>query len=84
MPYLGRTIVTNLADWHIDNYASGGGFTGGDTTTLILTQDDVEEESSVDVYFDGVVQHHDTWSLVASRITFTSVIPVGCNNVEVR
>ena len=84
MPFLGRTITTNLADFHTDNYAAGSGFTAGSTTTLALTISGIDDENALRISFDGVNQHHDTWSLSSSTVTFDTAIPTGVANVEIQ
>lgn len=84
MPFLGRTVTTNLADFHTDNYAAGSGFTAGSTTTLALTISGIDDENALRISFDGVNQHHDTWSLSSSTVTFDTAIPTGVANVEIQ
>jgi len=83
MPYLGRTVVTNLADFHVDNYASGGGFTAGSTTQLTLTVAGIDDEEALSIFFDGVHQHHNTYTIASSVVTFDTAIPTGTANVEI-
>ena len=84
MPFLGRTITTNLADFHTDNYAAGSGFTAGSTTSLALSISGIDDENALRISFDGVNQHHDTWSLSSSTVTFDTAIPTGVANVEIQ
>tara|TARA_R100000306_G_C4316918_1_gene113122 strand:- start:390 stop:626 length:237 start_codon:yes stop_codon:yes gene_type:complete len=48
MPYLGRTVVTNLADYHVDGYTHVGSspsssqFIAGTTSALTLTNAGVD------------------------------------------
>ena len=84
MPFLGRTITTNLADFHTDNYAAGSGFTAGSTTSLALSISGIDDENALRISFDGVNQHHDTWSLSSSTVTFDAAIPTGVANVEIQ
>ena len=84
MPFLGRTITTNLADFHTDNYAAGSGFTAGSTTSLALTISGIDDKNALRISFDGVNQHHDTWSLSSSTVTFDTAIPTGVANVEIQ
>jgi hypothetical protein len=83
MPYLGRQVVTNLADFHVDNYASGGGFTAGSTTQLTLTVAGIDDEEALSIFFDGVHQHHNTYTIASSVVTFDTAIPTGTANVEI-
>jgi hypothetical protein len=83
MPYLGRTVVTNLADFHVDNYAAGGGFTAGSTTQLTLTVAGIDDEEALSIFFDGVHQHHNTFTIASSVVTFDTAIPTGTANVEI-
>jgi len=83
MPYLGRQVVTNLADFHVDNYAAGGGFTAGSTTQLTLTVAGIDDEEALSIFFDGVHQHHNTYTIASSVVTFDAAIPTGTANVEI-
>ena len=83
MPYLGRQVVTNLADFHVDNYAAGGGFTAGSTTQLTLTVAGIDDEEALSIFFDGVHQHHNTYTIASSVVTFDTAIPTGTANVEI-
>ena len=83
MPFLGRQVVTNLADFHVDNYASGGGFTAGSTTQLTLTVAGIDDEEALSIFFDGVHQHHNTFIIASSVVTFDTAIPTGTANVEI-
>lgn len=66
----------------VDTFVGANGdFTAGTTTTLPLTQAPGAEEN-VTITFDGVVQHHGTFSVSGTTITFSSAIPVGVAEVE--
>ena len=41
-------------------------------------------QSNVDAYIQGVYQHHDTFSVTGSVITFTTAPLTGTNNIEIR
>jgi hypothetical protein len=83
MPYLGRTVVTNLADFHVDNYSASGDFTAGSTTALTLSITGIDDEDALSVFFDGVHQHHNTYTIANSVVTFDTAIPTGTANVEI-
>lgn len=75
-------LGTSYASKVIDNYADGVDFTAGVTTALTLSADP-GGESNVLVTFDGVSQHHDTFSVSGTTITFDSPIPGGTQAVEI-
>lgn len=66
-----------------EQFADGVGFTAGTTTTLLLAAS-LADEDFLQVTFDGVTQHHDTFSIAGSpsTITFDAAIPVGVTDVE--
>ena len=51
----------------------------GNTITLSSAP---ASSSSLQIYFDGIKQFSNTWSLSGSTVTFTSAIPSGVQNVE--
>jgi hypothetical protein len=64
-------------------FSSGTNFTPGTTTTLTLANTFVNGQQ-LWVYFDGVFQGDDQYSLSGVTLTFTSAIPVGTNKVYVK
>lgn len=66
----------------VDNYADTTNYTSGTTAQLTLTQA-VSTEKQIMVYFDGVYQHHDTYTVSGTTVTFSSAIPLGTDNVEI-
>ena len=67
----------------VKNFAAGSGYTAGSSTTVALDTSPGSEQNAV-VYFDGLAQHHDTWSVSGTTVTFSSAIPSSVANVEVR
>ena len=67
----------------VDNYAAGSGFTAGSTTSLAITVA-AATENDILVLFDGIYQHHDTFSVSGTTVTFSSAIPTGTLDVEIR
>ena len=69
----------------VEIFTAGAGFVAGTTTTLALAAA-LASENFLEVTFDGVTQHHDTYSIAGSpsTITFTSAIPLGTLAVECR
>ena len=67
----------------VQNYTVSTHFTAGSTTYLDVSSAPASEQNIV-VTFDGVTQHHDTYSLSGNRVTFSSAIPTGTANVEIR
>lgn len=66
----------------IQRYTAGTDFTAGTTTTLTITSNP-GSANNVSIFFDGIAQHHDQWSLSDTTITFTSAIPLGTSVVEI-
>ncbi len=89
MPFLGRTVVTNLADYHVDSYTHVGStpsssqFIAGTTSALTLTNTGVEDEQALSVYFNGLHQQHNTYTISNSVVTFDAAIPTGTDKVEI-
>ena len=65
----------------VDVLTDGVGYTSGSSTTITLT-DDPGSENHVVITFDGVVQHHDTYSQSGAVITFDAAIPSGVAKIE--
>ena len=71
----GNLIVDNFVD--VTDYTSG--------TTIALTLSSVPAtKNNLHVQFDGVTQHHNTYSVVGTTLTFDTAIPLGTANVEVQ
>lgn len=66
-----------------NTYLSGSDFTPGTTTSLTISSQPGSKANTW-VYFDGVYQTPDTYSLSLSTITFTSAIPVGVAKVNIK
>jgi hypothetical protein len=64
-----------------DLFTAGVDFTAGSSTTITLSGSGLSEDA-VMITFDGVVQHHDTYSISGTTVTFTSTIPVGVLAIE--
>ena len=75
--------ISNSAIFTTNSFASGSGFTGGSTTQLTLSSSPNGLANCM-VFFDGVYQQHNQYTLSGSVITFNSAIPVGISNVEVQ
>ena len=65
-----RQILTN-----------GAGFTANSSTTITLTNDPGTEDHVV-ISFDGIVQHHSTYTVSGNTVTFNAVIPAGVAEIE--
>lgn len=64
-------------------YSSGTDFTPGTTTSLPLPAT-FSSAQQLWVFFDGVFQGDDQYSLSGTTLTFTSAIPVGTSKVYVK
>tara|TARA_R100001377_G_scaffold76679_1_gene53692 strand:- start:2447 stop:5308 length:2862 start_codon:yes stop_codon:yes gene_type:complete len=67
----------------VQNYTVSTHFTAGSTTALTVSSAPASEQNIV-VTFDGVTQHHDTYAISGTTVTFSSAIPTGTANVEIR
>ena len=83
MSYIGNTPadLTSGDAFIVNNFVAGVGFTAGSSTTITLTFAPSTEQSVI-ISFDGVTQHHDTYSIIATTVTFDTAIPTGTANVE--
>jgi len=78
----GFTSATPSGQFKRPKYVAGVDFTAGVTTALTLASDPITAKN-IFVFFDGVAQHNDQFSLSGTTLTFTSAIPVGVSAVEV-
>ena len=67
----------------VQNYTDTTDYTSG-TTTQLTTSSSAASEANMVVTFDGLTQHHDTYSLSGTTVTFSSAIPIGTADVEIR
>ena len=73
--------LRQIREQTVDVFTAGVGFTAGSSTTVSLTADP-GTENAVIISFDGIVQHHDTFSQSGTTITFDAAIPTGVAKVE--
>jgi len=66
-----------------ENFTDTTNYTSGSTTTLTLLAN-LASENDLHITFDGVTQHHNTYSIAGtpSVITFDTAIPTGTDNIE--
>jgi len=64
-----------------DNFTHGVGFTANSSTTIVLSQDP-GNENHLDINFDGIEQHRDTYTVSGTTVTFDAVIPTGVVNIQ--
>jgi hypothetical protein len=74
-----RELVTPT----VDVFADGVGFNDGSSTYIDLSADP-GNENNVHITFDGVTQHHDTYTVSGVRVTFDAAIPTGTAKIEAR
>lgn len=74
---------TQSAEMLDKTYSSPTDFTPGTTTTLTLPTT-FSNAQQLWVFFDGVFQGEDQYSLSGTTLTFTSAIPVGTSKVYVK
>lgn len=84
MAYIGNVPadVTEESVTTVDNFAAGVGFTAGSSTTVTLTAAPATENAIL-VTMDGVTQHHNTYAVSGTTLTFDTAIPTGTSNIEV-
>ena len=92
--YETTTLICDGSNWHtvlsstpggsvtVDNFADTVGFTAGTSTTVTLSVAP-SSETALTVTMDGVTQHHDTYSVSSTTLTFDAAIPLGVANIEV-
>ena len=68
---------------NVDNFTDSTNYTSGTTTQLTMTSAAASENDMI-VTFDGVTQHHNTYSISGTTVTFDTAIPLGTDNVEIR
>lgn len=85
MAYIGNRPAdpTEADNFIVDNFAAGVGFTAGSSTTVTLSTAPATENAII-VTMDGVTQHHDTYSVSGTTLTFDATIPSGITNIEVQ
>lgn len=85
MPYIGNRPAdpTEADNFVVDNFTAGVGFTAGSSTTVTLSGVPATENAII-VTMDGVTQHHDTYSVSGTTLTFDTAIPSGVSNIEVQ
>ena len=85
MPYIGNRPAdpTEADNFVVDNFTAGVGFTAGSSTTVTLSTAPATENAII-VTMDGVTQHHDTYSVSGTTLTFDATIPSGITNIEVQ
>ena len=59
----------------------GAGFTANSSTTITLTNDPGTEDH-VQISFDGIIQHHSTYTVSGTTVTFNAAIPAGVAEIE--
>lgn len=74
-----RELVTPT----VDVFAAGVGFTAGSSTSVTLSADPGNENNII-VTMDGVGQHHDTYNVSGTTLTFDAAIPTGTAKIEAR
>jgi len=74
-----RELVTPT----VDVFADGVGFNDGSSTYIDLSANP-GNENNVHITFDGVTQHHDTYTVSGVRVTFDAAIPTGTSKIEAR
>lgn len=67
---------------YAQDFIAGTDFTAGTTTSLTVSNTPLSTQST-SVYFDGVRQSADTWSLSVATVTFSAAIPTNTQVVEI-
>lgn len=76
----GQAIAGN---WTVNTFIDGVNMTAGVTTSVAISKAPASAQSVL-VTFDGVVQHYSTYSVAGTTLTFSSAIPAGVSQCEVR
>jgi len=71
-----------LANPRVENFVKGADFSAGVSTTITLSQS-VDTENAVWIQMDGLSQHHDTFTISGTTVTFDAVIPASTDDIEV-
>ena len=71
MPFLGTTPGTKEADFSINT------MTGDNSDTTLSLSKTPANENFVQVYYDGVYQHKDTFSVAGNTVTFSTAPATG-------
>lgn len=74
---------SNVPDVYDQTFSSGTDFTPGTTTSLTLSKA-FGLQSRTWIFFDGVFQGDDQYSINGTALNFTSAIPVGVSKVYVK
>lgn len=74
---------SNIPDVYDQTFSSGTDFTPGTTASLTLSKA-FGLQSRIWVFFDGVFQGDDQYSISGTALNFTSAIPVGVSKVYVK
>lgn len=67
---------------YAQDFIAGVDFTAGTTTSLTVSNTPLSTQST-SVYFDGIRQSADTWSLSVATVTFSAAIPTNTQVVEI-
>lgn len=79
----GAACGANSNTPHTQDFLSPGDFTPGTTTSLTLSSAPTVSDL-LTIYFDGVAQASNTWSLSTATVTFAAVIPLRTQVVEAK
>ena len=75
--------ISGFGNLTIDIFDDGVDYTSGTSTSVTLSIDP-GTENNILVFFDGLVQHHDQYSISGTTLTFSETIPLGIDNIEVQ
>lgn len=78
-----RTLLSSGSTPITEQFADSIDYTSGTSIQLTLNQS-LDNENFLQIFFDGVAQHHNTFSITGTPtiITFSSAIPTGTANIE--
>lgn len=79
---LGISLIENATS-HYQDFNVGTDFTAGTTQTLTLDFTPINT-TTLQIFFDGVNQAKNTWTLSGNVVTFMAPIPIGVEVVEVQ
>jgi|TARA_B110000858_G_scaffold21264_1_gene21439 hypothetical protein len=74
-------VFVKVSDFIVDNFTDTTDYTSG-TTQALTASADPGSLQNIEVTFDGVTQHVDTYSMTGLVVNFTTIIPLGVNDIQ--
>ena len=74
-------VFVKVSDFIVDNFTDTTDYTSG-TTQALTASADPGSLQNIEITFDGVTQHVDTYSMTGLVVNFTTIIPLGVNDIQ--